>query len=133
MDREKFDEKNKYKKFLIAAVFLVTTTFLFIFLFAIIMYLIEGGYEFSPLFATISLGLGSLFSSMYLARKSGKKGLLIGAIVGMAVFLLMLIISFIANKSQMSVNTLFRFIIIMLSSLIGGVIGVNKGNNQKYI
>ena len=97
------------------------------------MYLIEGGYEFSPLFATISLGLGSLFSSMYLARKSGKKGLLIGAIVGMAVFLLMLIISFIANKSQMSVNTLFRFIIIMLSSLIGGVIGVNKGNNQKYI
>lgn len=133
MDREKFDEKNKYKKFLIAAVILVTTTFLFIFLFAIIMYLIEGGYEFSPLFATISLGLGSLFSSMYLARKSGKKGLLIGAIVGMAVFLLMLIISFIANKSQMSVNTLFRFIIIMLSSLIGGVIGVNKGNNQKYI
>ena len=133
MDREKFDEKNKYKKFLIAAVILVTTTFLFIFLFAIIMYLIEGGYEFSPLFATISLGLGSLFSSMYLARKSGKKGLLIGAIVGMAVFLLMLIISFIANKSQMSVNTLFRFIIITLSSLIGGVIGVNKGNNQKYI
>lgn len=133
MDREKFDEKNKYKKFLIAAVILVTTTFLFIFLFAIIMYLIEGGYEFSPLFATISLGLGSLFSSMYLAKKVGKRGLLIGAIVGMAVFLLMLIISFIANKSQMSVNTLFRFIIIMLSSLIGGVIGVNKGNNQKYI
>jgi putative membrane protein (TIGR04086 family) len=133
MDREKFDEKNKYKKFLIAAVILVTTTFLFIFLFAIIMYLIEGGYEFSPLFATISLGLGSLFSSMYLAKKVGKRGLLIGAIVGMAVFLLMLIISFIANKSQMSVNTLFRFIIITLSSLIGGVIGVNKGNNQKYI
>lgn len=127
------DKNNKYKKYLIAFLILVVLTFGFIFLFALAMYLLEGGQKFSPLFATVSLALGTLFASMYLARKSGKKGLLTGAVVGIIVFALIVLISLIANKTQISINTLFRFIIIMLSSLIGGVIGVNKGNNQKYI
>lgn len=133
MNKDNLSDKNKYTKILISALIGVAITFGVILLFAVVMYLIGGGYEYSPLFATISTAMGTLFASMYLARKVGKKGLLIGGAVGITVFILIVIIALIFNNTSMGVNTLFRFIIIMLSSLIGGVIGVNKNTNPKYI
>lgn len=133
MEKDKISEKNKYINYLITALIWIAVTFAFILVFAAVMYLIEGGYEYSPLFATISAAMGTLFSSMYLSRKVGKNGLLIGGAVGIAVFVILVLLSFVMNDSQMGINTLFRFIIIMLSSLIGGVIGVNRNNNPKYI
>ncbi len=108
-------------------------TLIFILVFATVMYLIEGGYEYSPLFATVSAAMGTLFASMNLAKNIGKNGLLIGGTVGGITFFLITLISLIMDSSALGINTLFRFIIIMLSSLIGGVIGVNKKTNQKYI
>lgn len=133
MDKDKLNDKNKYINIFITAVIFVAVTVGFILIFAAVMYLIEGGYEYSPLFATISAAAGTLLSSMYLARKVGKKGLLTGGAVGTIIFLLLVIMAFVFNKTAIGVNTLFRFIIIMLSSLIGGVIGVNKNTNPKYI
>ncbi len=133
MAKDKLNDKKKYINILIAALIWVAITLGFILLFAAVMYLIEGGYEYSPLFATISAAMGTLFASMYLARKVGKNGLLIGGAVGIVVFVLLIITAFIFNNSSLGINTLFRFIIIMLSSLIGGVIGVNKNSNPKYI
>ena len=133
MNKDSLSDKNKYTKILIAALIGVAVTLGFILIFALIMYLIGGGYEYAPLFATVSAAMGTLFASMYLARKAGKKGLLIGGAVGITVFILLVIIALIFNNTSMGVNTLFRFIIIMLSSLIGGVIGVNKNKNPKYI
>ena len=126
-------QKTDYKIFTFTALIFLGVTAAALLVFATVMYLIEGGYEYSPLFATISAAMGSLVSSLFFARKKQKNGLLIGAAMGIIVFLLLLITALILGNFKPSINTLFRFVIIMLSSLIGGVIGVNKNSNPKYI
>lgn len=126
-------QKTDYKIFAFMALIFLGVTVSALLVFATVMYLIEGGYEYSPLFATISAAIGSLVSSLFLARKKQKNGLLIGGAMGIIVFLLLLITALILGNFKPSINTFFRFIIIMLSSLIGGVIGVNKNSNPKYI
>lgn len=131
MNKEK--QKIDYKILTFTALIFLGVTLGALLVFATVMYLIEGGYEYSPLFATISAAIGSLVASLFLARKKQKNGLLIGGAMGIIVFFLLLIMALILGNFKPSINTLFRFIIIMLSSLIGGVIGVNKNSNPKYI
>ena len=126
-------QKTDYKIFTFTALIFLGVTVAALLVFATVMYLIEGGYEYSPLFATISAAIGSLVSSLFLARKKQKNGLLIGGAMGITVFLLLLITALILGNFKPSINTLFRFLFIMLSSLIGGVIDVNKNSNPKYI
>lgn len=111
----------------------VTVTALFVLLFAFIMYVSENFYQYASVFATISISVGTFFGSMYIARKIGNKGYLIGAITGGGTFLLVTLISLILDSNGITYNTVFHFIIIMLSALIGGIIGVNRKNNRKYI
>ena len=37
------------------------------------------------------------------------------------------------NRGGLTQNTLFRFVILMLSSVIGGILGVNRKSQHKYI
>ena len=111
----------------------VVVTVTSMFMFSGILYFLEGGYQFSPLFATISLGIGCLASAFYVSKKTGKNGLLNGSIVGGITLVLVILIGLMVSKDIFSLNTLFKVIIIMLLSFIGGVLGVNSKQNQKYI
>lgn len=111
----------------------VLTTALFILLFSVFMYLSQMGYEYATVFATVSLAAGTFISAFYAAKKIGEKGFLTGIIVGGITFLLVTVVSLIVDNGSVTSNTLFHFIIIMLSSLIGGIIGVNRAVNKKYI
>ncbi len=114
-------------------IILVLTTVLSMFLFAAVLYFLEGGYEYSPLFASISSGVGCFAASLYASKKIGQKGLLVGSIIGGICFIIITLVSLMASKDIFTVNTLFKLIIIMLLSFIGGVLGVNSKQNQKYI
>lgn len=116
----------------VLAILLLSTIFS-MFLFATVLYFLEGGYEYSPLFATISLGIGCFAASLYAAKKIGQKGLLVGSVVGGITFIIITLVSLMASKDIFTLNTLFKLIILMLMSLIGGVLGVNSKQNQKYI
>ena len=126
------DKKIDYFEIIKTAIILIAVSLVFILVFAVVMYLLEGGYEFSPLFATISVALGCLVSSRTFAKSVGKRGYLVGSLIGAVTFTIITLIALIVNSSAIGVNTLFRFIIIMLASIIGGVIGVNK-KPEKYI
>ena len=127
------DKKLDYIFFIKALLILVFTTVASMFVFAAVMYFLEGGYEFSPLFATISLGVGTLVTSFFASKKIGKRGFLVGAIIGAVAFFVITLIGLMASKEIFTLNTLFRLIILMLSSIIGGILGVNNKANQKYI
>ena len=83
--------------------------------------------------ATVCVSLGAFVASFYNAFKLGGKGYIVGLVTGGTVFLAILIISMIVSENGFSVNTLFHFIIMMLSGLIGGIWGVNRKLNKKYI
>jgi putative membrane protein (TIGR04086 family) len=133
--KKDYEKKNSFNYGLIikTAILNIITTAAFIFIFAVVMYLAQTGYEFATVFATVSLAAGSLVSAFYLARKIAKKGFLVGLLVGGAEFIIVTLISMFADKGGITVNTLFHLIIILLSSLIGGIVGVNKAGKQKYI
>ena len=114
-------------------VILLLSTALSMLLFAAVLYFLEGGYEYSPLFASISLGIGCFLASLYAAKKIGQKGLLVGSIIGGITFIIITLVSLMASKDIFTLNTLFKLIILMLSSFIGGVLGVNSKQNQKDI
>ena len=116
--KKDYEKKNSFNYGLIikTALLNIITTAAFIFIFAVVMYLAQ-----------------TLVSAFYLARKIAKKGFLVGLLVGGAEFIIVTLISMFADKGGITVNTLFHLIIILLSSLIGGIVGVNKAGKQKYI
>ncbi len=118
--------------FLKAFIFEIIITAIFVVLFGLFMFLTGKGFELAPLFATVSLGLGSGFAAYFAASKIGNKGLLNGFIIGITSFLIIALISLIVDDGSVTLNTLFHFIIFVLSALIGGVLGVNKRENKKF-
>ncbi len=129
MDGKKIDYIMLLKAFLVW----VLTSTAGVLAFAVGMFFLESGYEYSPLFATISLGVGCFFASWFLGKKIGKKGIVIGILVGGVIFIVATLISLIVNSGALSVHTLLRLIIFLLSSMIGAIIGVNQNGNRKYI
>lgn len=109
----------------------VTLVFMCISAAAILFFELDRGYS-VPL-ATVSISLGSFLAAYFVSFKSEQKGYLIGTLIGVISFAVVTAISLIVSKSGLTINTLFRFIIIVLASAIGGILGVNKGKNKKYI
>ena len=95
-------------------------------LFALIMLVFKIDRAYSSFFGTISVSLGAFCSSFYIAGKTGSKGYLVGIITGLSFFAVITLLSFIITKSHIGSNTAFHFVIILLSSTVGGIIGVNK-------
>lgn len=121
--------KNYIKSFIIG----ILVTAAMIMLFALVMYFFETGYKYAPVFATVSVAAGSFAAAFFAARKNASKGLLTGLIVGGITFIVITLISLIINRGGLTSNTLFHLIIIMLASMIGGILGVNRSNRHKYI
>ena len=130
---ENLKEKSLISLILKSAIIETLVTAVFIFIFSAVMFLTESAYNYATVFATASIAMGSLAAAYYAAKAIGKRGFLTGVTIGGITFLIITIISLILDKGEVTSNTLFHFIIIMLSSLIGGIIGVNKGLNKKYI
>lgn len=127
------EKNNKYKILIISAVIGLLSSAVFVFLFAALMYFFGLDKAYSVIMATASVAAGCFASAFYAAYSVKEKGLLIGALVGAVAFIAVLLISFVIDKGSVSINTLFHFIIFMLSALSGGVLGVNKAVNKKYI
>lgn len=111
----------------VAAFFILTAVF------SLCITVFENGIEFAPVFANVSAAAGCFVTAFILSLKTGSKGWIIGTVTGVSVFLIVTLISVFANNSGLNANTVFRLAIIILSSLIGGILGVNKVNNKKYI
>lgn len=101
-------------------------------IFALIM-LFGADRAYASAFASISLAVGTFVAAFYTAYKIGNKGYIIGLISGTAVFVVITVISLIICGGGLSLNTIFHFVIVMLSSLAGGVAGVNRSASKKYI
>ncbi len=116
-----------------AVIIWVIVSFVAIMLFATAMYFLEGGYEYSPLFATVAVAIGSFATAFYLGNALGKNGILIGLGVGGISFIIITLVTLLVNSGAVSMHILLRLIIMLLTSLIGAIIGVNRKAERKYI
>lgn len=127
------DIKKKSGIFLKALLLGVAVTFITMLLFAALMLWCNIPQGYTTALATVSVAIGSFFAAFYSARKINSKGYKIGFIAGVITFLIVTLISLFMSDNGITYNTLFHFIIIIISSLIGGIWGVNFKRDKKYI
>ncbi|MEE1239860.1 MAG: TIGR04086 family membrane protein [Acutalibacteraceae bacterium] len=125
--------KKSYLNYILGFIIGFITAAVFITLFALIMYFSGAAFKYAPVFATVSVAIGAFVAAFFTARKQGNRGWLVGVIIGAITFVSVTLVSLVINSGEVTLNTIFHFIIIMLSSLIGGILGVNKVKNHKYI
>ena len=128
----KKDNSNKRNAYLIGAVLGVLSTLVIMVIFSAVLLFFNIERAYAVPFATVSLAVGSFIASRYTAKKIGDKGYAVGLIIGLIVFAVITILSLIFGNG-FSLNTLFHFIIIILSSLVGAIMGVNSNNHKKFI
>ena len=119
--------------FLKGIIFGLLATILFMLGLSALILLLNIDRAYAQVLSTVSVAAGSFISALYSAHKIGGKGYLIGFIIGIVTFAILTVISLIINKGGLTSNTLFRLAIVVLSSVIGGIVGVNRGTNKKYI
>ena len=119
-------EKPKITAYIISVLSGAAVTFIFMLLFAAITVGADLPDSFIAPFASLSAAAGGLASGIIASKILKSGGLLNGAVTGGALFLIVLIISLFADRGGLSLNTLFNFLIIMLSSQIGGIWGISR-------
>ena len=122
---------NKKSAYILGGVIGLVVTLVSMLTFAAVLLFFDVNRAFAVPFATISVAVGSFFASKINAKKIGDKGYLVGSIIGIIVFILITIVSLIFGNG-LTLNTLFHFVIIILSSVAGGISGVNV-RQKKYI
>ena len=69
--------------------------------------------------------------SLYNAFKVHKNGLIEGAILGGIFIVLMLLIKLALFSGSLKISTFIYYILLLFSSILGGMVGVNKKSNTK--
>lgn len=128
----KKDNVNKKSAYLWGAILGVLASLAAMLIFSAVLLFFNIDRAYAAPFATISVAAGCFIASRYTAKKIGDKGYLVGLIIGAVVFVVITVLSLILGNG-FSLNTLFHFIIMMLSSLVGGITGVNSNKHKKYI
>lgn len=133
MSVEKFKKcVNKKAAYVLGGLIGMLVSIISMFVFAAIILIFNIDRTYSIPFSTISVAIGGFIASRLIAKKIGDRGYLIGIITGLLIFAFLLIISIISG-GEISWNTFYRFIIILLSSLVGGIVGVNSNKPKKFI
>lgn len=122
-----------WKYYLWGGILGIVVTAVSVALFSAVILFLEMDRIYAPAFATVALSLGAFFASRYAAKKIGKKGYLTGLIMGLFFFCAVTLFALVFDDNGGGFTTIFRLIIVTLSALIGGISGVNKDKNKKYI
>ena len=122
-----------WKYYLWGGILGIVVTAVSVALFSAVILFLEMDRIYAPAFATVSLSLGAFFASRYAAKKIGKKGYLTGLVMGLLFFCAVTLFALVFDGNGGGFTTVFRLIIVTLSALIGGISGVNKDKNKKYI
>lgn len=69
---------------------------------------------------------GAMFGGFISARVSKFAGLIVGLITGGVIFLVVTLAGFTASNNPVTVLTLIRFAVLLLTASAGGILGVNK-------
>lgn len=121
---------GKKSVYIISAVLAFAVSLFIMAVFAAVIYLLNIDRKYIPTFSTVSVAIGCMAASFFAARKICEKGYLIGLIIGSVCFCLITVLSLIMGSGGISLNSLFHFVTVVLSSIVGGIMGVNKGGGK---
>lgn len=83
--------------------------------------------------ASLSIAIGSFLGGFFASKKLAKKGLIIGSLCGIVMFLIFTLIGIASFGNAPGASTLIRLLIFTTSGAIGGIIGVGNSDKRKII
>ncbi len=123
--------KNAIKKYLFFLFLSVILIFLAMALFSAITLLFNVDKKMIPFFSVLSLCLGSLVGAFLSGITFGSRALIVGGINGVLLYVLVSITAAILNGGKITISSLFNLLIVLLSSVIGSIFGVNSANKRR--
>ena len=101
-------------------------------LFAFVL-VISGAYptDIISYISLVFLGVGGLVGGYIAARLNKSSGLAVGALTGFIIFLIILIVGLSQSAATISLYTLYKFLILIIFSALGGILGINKQGKIK--
>lgn len=72
------------------------------------------------------VAISMLIGGIYIGSQASKKGWLEGLKVGFEVILILFIVSYLAFDKGMDIKSLIYYVILLISSMLGSMIGINK-------
>lgn len=72
------------------------------------------------------IAISMLIGGIYIGSKTNKKGWLEGLKIGLEVIIILFIISYLAFDKGIDIKTVIYYFIILISSILGSMIGINK-------
>ena len=121
---------SKEGRILISALNGFIMCLLLCFIGAFIFYIGDMDFDNAFIFSIFTYVASSFFCGYSAGRKLKEKGMLFGALSSCCFFLMCLIIS-LCMGPHFDLDTLYKFIISLISGAIGGICGVNKRNKKK--
>lgn len=77
------------------------------------------------------IGIGGLLGGYISARLNKSAGLAVGALTGLIVFIIILIVGLSQSVGTITILTIYKLLVTVVFSALGGVLGVNKKNKIK--
>lgn len=81
--------------------------------------------------ATVCLSLGAAVAGYVAARKKRSQGMMAGGLTGLALFLLMVVVSVFVSGTRFTVVTPVRLLLCLCLSALGGILGVNGASRRR--
>lgn len=80
---------------------------------------------------TVCIALGAGVSGYVAARRKREQGMVAGGLTGLALFLLMLIVSVFVSGTRFTIATPVRLLLCVSLSALGGILGVNLSAKRR--
>jgi putative membrane protein (TIGR04086 family) len=74
--------------------------------------------------------LSIFYGGFYVGKRSNKKGFIEGIKFGLLLFIILFIVSLFINNDLKFFNRFIYFLIVISSSMLGGMFGINKGKKE---
>ena len=81
-------------------------------------------------FELIAIIISMFIGGLYLGRLSNKKGFLEGTKIGIVVIVILFLLSYLGFDMSFSLNTFIFYLLILISSILGSIIGINKKSSN---
>lgn len=119
---------KKYKNILKSLGLFVLSLIIYLFIITTLAHFNLISYKIVSIFSFIFMCVSFMISGYILGKKSKKRGYLTGLFIGLINIFIILILSLI-TRSLPNIKSLLYFMILLLSSTLGGMFGINKKKN----
>ena len=133
MKKQRFVMEPVYKHLLIGVFSGLAVTLIIMLICALLLTLKDFEASVATPLSNICLSIGAFFGGFVAAYIHKSKGLIIGGVSGLLLFAIITVIALFVNLGNVSINTLIRLVFMVITSVTGGVIGVNLSAKRKMI